>query len=191
MYTQYISPGFRVMGLWRCLFCLIVLLGGILTGCRTTGLYEQSCPHLDMATQAFLTQDWPRARKGFNAMAAQTKKFTTMTAGLYGLSCVEMATATNIPSFLKALETVSSAPAGVGRFKNQNPELFILAADHGIRIMEEKLKEQADQLRQFSLEEKRSAQKIRSQEQTIKHLRHQIQVLERIDRELQEKRNPS
>jgi hypothetical protein len=146
-----------------------------------------------MVTQAFLTQDWPRARKEFNAMAAQTKTPSAMTAGLYGLTCVDMATAADIPSFLKALETISHTPdpAGINRFRNQNPELFILATDHGIRLMEKKLKEQTDQLLRFRMEEKRFAKKTRIHRQTIKHLKHQIQVLERIDRELQEKRNPS
>ncbi len=179
------------MGLWGCLFT--ALLGGILTGCRTIGLYGQSSRHLNMATQTFFTQDWSRARKGFNTLAAQTKNPTAMTSGLYGLACVDMATAADIPSFLKAFETLSHDPdpAGGARFRNQNPELLIIATDRGIRLVEKKLKDQADQLLRLSQEGKRSAKKIKTQEQTIKHLKHQIQVLERIDRELQEKRNPS
>ena len=183
------------MVLGACL--LMALSGGIMTGCTTTGLYGKSSRHLNDATQAFLSRDWVRARQGFTTLAVQTPNPKAVTAGVYGLACVDMATAADIPSFVKGLSTLSQGPEGMGRFRNQNPELFFLGADHGIRLMEKKQRELSDQLHQQSDRllrldqgEKRSARKIRALEQTIKRLKHQIQVLERIDRELQEKRNP-
>ena len=173
---------------WWVLF-LTVLLGINFAGCCTTGFYGQNKQHRDMAIQAFWDRDWFQARKAFRVMAAQTEKKSAMTAGLYGLACVDMATAADIPSFLKALDTVS--PEERDRFRGENPELFIFGADHGIRLMEKKIKDQSDQLLRIRLERRRFVKKIKAQERAIKHLKHQIQVLEHIDRELQEKRNPS
>ncbi|WP_022665637.1 hypothetical protein [Desulfospira joergensenii] len=187
MHFQYSLKGFWTMGLWACLFAPV--LGVMLTGCTVTGLYGQRDRHLNLATQAFFARDWPRAKKRFFALAAQTQNPKAVNAGIYGLACVDMAAAEDVPSFLEALKTLSRESGD--RFRSQDPELLILAADHGFRLMEKKQKDQADQLLRLGLEKKSSVETIKTLEQAIKRLKHQIQVLERIDQELQEKRNPS
>lgn len=184
MDSQYISRGF---GLWACLFA--AFLAGLTAGCSTTGIYGQNIGRLDTATQAFFERNWPQARREFASLAAQSRNPDAVTAGTYGLACVNMAAAVDVPGFLKALDDFPREPDN--RFRNQNPELFIFAVHHGFRLMEKKDKEQTDQILRLGREEKSAAQTIRTLEQTIEQLKHQIQVLERIDQELQEKRNPS
>lgn len=186
MYLYHISRESVTMILGTAL--LTALLGGVTTGCTATGRYDPNSRHLETATQAFFSQDWPLAGKGFKALAVRTDNPKAVIAGRYGLVCLEMATAPDIPAFLKALSMAS--PSGAEGFRDQNPALFILGASHGIRLMEERQKAQADRILKIRREKEHAVRKIQTLEQTVKKLRHQIKAIERIDQELQEKRNP-
>lgn len=172
---------------WIGILCL-VFWGVMMPGCRAVGLHGPSPHRLATATQAFYDQDWTRARNEFTALAAQPPASDAAVAGIYGLACVNMATAADVPSFLEALDSFSGNGTEPYRVGPQNPELFIRAATRGIRLLEAAHTHQASRIKELSREKQRLVQKIRTLENKITTLNHQISVLERIDRELQEKR---
>lgn len=171
-------------------WAILLIVCALLTGCTTAGLYGQNSQRLDAACRAFSSGDWTEAKAEFTALADQTNTPNAVATGRYGLTCLAMASASDIPSFLNALETLSRFP-DPQRFKNQNPVLLLAGVQNGIRLMEEKQEEQKGRIQTLLDEKKQAGNQNHILEKTLKNLKYQLREIERIDRDLQEKRNPS
>ncbi len=167
-----------------------VLLCAVATGCGTAGLYGNNSRRLDTATRAFASGNFPEAKAQFAALADQTESPDASAAGRYGLICLAMAAAEDIPSFQKALEILSRFP-DARRFQQQNPVLLLAGVQNGVRLMEKRLTEQNSTIRRLSEEKDKAGMQNGILEQTLKDLKFQLKEIESIDRDLQEKRNPS
>ena len=167
-----------------------VIVCALLTGCTTTGLYGRNSRRLDTGIRAVSAGDFAGARLEFSALADQTDNPDAVAAGQYGLICISMAAAADIPSFMEALETLSRFP-DPQRFGKQNPMLLLAGVENGIRLMEKREAEQAGQIHRLLEKNDKAGQQNEILEQSLKDLKYQLRELERIDRDLQEKRNPS
>jgi len=167
-----------------------VIIGALLTGCTTSGLYGLNSQHLDTATRALSSGDLAGAKTGFTALAGHADNPDAVAAGRYGLTCLAMVAARDIPSFLEALEALSRFP-DARRFGKQNPLLLLIGVENGIRLMENHQAEQNRQIRELIDEKEQAGHTNDILEKTLKNLKYQLREIERIDRDLQEKRNPS
>ena len=180
----------KIMYLPRVPWAVPVIIWALLSGCSTTGLYGRNSQCLDAATHAFSSGDLAGAKTKFSALAHNTGNPDAVAAGRYGLTCLAMAGARDIPSFLQALETLSRFP-DARRFKKQNPMLLLAGVENGIRLMENRQAEQDKKIRALMEEKEQAGHQHQILEKTLKNLKYQLREIERIDRDLQEKRNPS
>ncbi len=173
-----------------CLYLVLVIFIGILSqGCQHSRVNIQSATKpnpVELANQAFLNGDYALARDIFNALAQDNHHPEYAGSRIYGLTCVDMATAKNKETFLNALKTLSS---GTGtEFANENPELLIKALTRGMNLMLVSEQKLADSIQTLKAKEKKREKTIRILRDQVKLLKGQISTLESIDQDFQEKR---
>ncbi len=187
-YRNTASPGRQVRLIRYHLVCL-VLLGVTLTGCRfELAPFGQNAVRLDRAEQAFLQEDYPRAREEFTLMMEMATHPDTRKIAGHGIACVDMITAENSETFLAAMDSFLQASTGEKGCHDMNPQLLIRAVGHGTALMDEEKTQILSRVAALSAKEKKYKKERLKMQHLIKTLQHQISALESIDQERQEKR---
>ena len=172
----------------RFLLVLAVLMTAAFTGCQYTQVKPQitSPGPVELAQQAFLNGDYVLARELFNALVSDNDHPEYAGARVYGLACIDMATAKSKEAFLKAFETVSLGD-GVG-FKDENPRLLIKALTHGMALVKAHNMQARHKIKTMKKKEKTLNKTITTLQGQVETLKDQISALESIDKDFQKKR---
>ncbi|MCP4718776.1 MAG: DUF3450 domain-containing protein [Desulfobacteraceae bacterium] len=167
-----------------------VLLAGIGFGCQYQGIHpaEKDISPLVQARQTFLQGDYPLAGEKFDVLVKQAVDPEIINSSLHGLACVDMITADDADTFLKALESLLHHQIQTEGVPLENYELLIRALGHGSRLMGNEYRQTLDRIDELKTTNRKQNREILKLQKQIKTLQHQISSLESIDQELQEKR---
>lgn len=171
---------------------LVVFTGALLAGCGAFGIGPFPAPgstDIRTAEAAFLAGNYSKAREVFGRLARHARSGEIRRLAGYGLGCTDMVLAKDATAFGASLESflqTISAPAA--RFGNENPALLARALSHGLTLARAEQASVSGRLSALAVKEKTWEKERATMTGLIKTLQHQISVLERIDRERQEKR---
>lgn len=198
-----IKPDFTIndiMSITRnILICALLIIS--VSGCSTVQLVVSFSPEMQQlrtGEQAFESGDFDTAETIFLEVATSDTSVQTKNTALYNLACTRIITADNFDKFIQAINLFndwhSTYPATVYM---ENPNLIVSALTsrslvfHLDRLILEQEHESA--LSQSSNNQKiisRQRMEIQNLKHNLQTLQHQIDELEVIDQQLQEKKKP-
>lgn len=168
------------------LICLVFLNAGCtVTKSKPAG---PDTKVVEQAHKRFVNQEYDSAEKQFSMLARQGDSEKLIKTGRYGLSCIALARAQDMGSFIKALEPLLLQFDESDPVHRENSALLIHALNHGYQVLSKEKKgimEQMNVQEAVKLNQKKENEKLKKM---IKTLEHQISTLESIDQEIQEKR---
>jgi len=176
----------------------------ILTNCAVVdkidslnGILEEPTPdyevrELQKGEEAFFNREYKEAERLFSAVSVNSGNSVYQNYALYGIACIKMITAENAEEFKKAIELLER-----WQYERQNlagyhesPRMIIAAFNQQSHLLEREpeIIEVVSKTSEVMI--KKQQREIRELKNTIKKLQHQISVLESIDQDIQEKRQP-
>lgn len=176
----------------------------ILAGCTVVdkidslnGILDEPAPdyevrELQKAEDAFFREKFTKAESLFSAIAKNSGNDIYQNYALYGIACIQMITAENAQDFKNAVELLESwkytQPEVVGF--QESPRMIISAFNKQSHLLEREpeIKEVVSKKSETVINKQKG--EIQELQNTIKKLQHQISVLETIDQDIQEKRQP-
>lgn len=169
---------------------MVVCLGILSAGCNVRQIrpVNQDNGILHQARQAFMMGNHSAAEEQFNRLVKQAGDERDVNSGLYGISCLALATAGDTDAFLAALESILHQFPGSDPVHPANSQLLVRALEHGNRLMTKDRKQlisRINGLKTVNMQQNTENLELRK---IVKNLEHQISILESIDQELQEKR---
>lgn len=158
-----------------------ILVGAclLLGGCRVPVVVWES-PGMEPARQAFLAGEYPRARTLFLEKYEAAGDDETRAAAAQALACTEMMMARTPEAYFKCMRQSVDFSQPIW----ENQELLSRALSHGLELYHRKYRSDFRKIR----DQNKALWKLKELNRT---LRHQIRSLERIDREIHEKRTNS
>jgi hypothetical protein len=163
-------------------------LNGILE--EPTADYEVR--ELKKGEEAFFNEKYKEAERLFSAVSINSGNDVYQNYALYGIACIKMITAENAEEFKNAIELLESwkyvRQEIAGYY--ESPRMIITAFNQQSHLLdrEPEIKEVVSKESEVII--KKQQREIQELNNTIKKLQHQISVLETIDQDIQEKRQP-
>lgn len=183
---------------------LVVLFVLLFSGCQVVkklesynGILDDQPPDSELgmlfeAESAYFAENYTLAEDLFTTMQSQSDKPLYVNAALYGLACISIATAKNSEELMQGfamLEKWNEPGADVLRYE-ENPKMIAVALNKQLGLLQCEPEIQIVTTNKKETLLKESQEEVRQLKSTIKKLEHQISVLEAIDQEVQEKRQP-
>ena len=187
-----------------CRLVVIILLSMVFSGCvvvekidSLNGILEPPVPDYEVAElrkaeEAFFRQDFKKAKKIFSSVKKKSKKKIYKNYAAYGLACIKLLNADTLGEYNRAVGSLDgwkNSGTQVSGFR-ESPQMLILALGSKSNLMKSELGANYVPRKEDAEIMKKQQEEIKHLEETIKKLEHQISVLEAIDQEIQEKRNP-
>ena len=183
-------------------FLLLLLFAGVgLSGCSVVDTIEslegilEDVPEIGQlkdAEYAFFIGEYEVAKDIYMEIQRDTEREKYRNSAVYGLACISIITATNSDELKNgyAMFKEWEEPQKKNSLYLENPKMIIAALNEQVDLLEchpeiryVTTKKEGDLV-------KTCREEVQELKVTIEKLEHQISVLEAIDQEIQEKRNP-
>lgn len=183
---------------------IILFVASLFSGCKVVevidswnGILEPPPPDWELATlveaeNAFYEENYIDAVDLFGRVKNESKIDGFVQEAVWGLCSTLVASAENLEELREAFALMKNwqrTKSNINGFR-ENPQLMITALNRQLDTLECVPEIRYVTTKKTSIVIKEQKEKIIQLEATIDKLRHQISVLEAIDQELQEKRNP-
>lgn len=176
----------------------------ILSGCVVVeklesfnGILDDPTPDYEVrelrkGEDAFFREEYKEAERLFSAISKNSGNGVYKNYAFYGITCIRMITAENEEEFKKAVELLKDwkyiRPEKAGF--QESPRMIITAFNKKSHLLEREPEIIEVVSKESETIIKRQQAEIKQLNNTIKKLQHQISVLESIDQDIQEKRQP-
>jgi hypothetical protein len=183
---------------------MVIFTSLILTSCAVVekidsfnGMLDDPTPDYEVrelrkGEEAFFQGEYQKAERLFSAISINSGNKEYQNYALYGIACSKMITAENAEEFKNAIELLESwkyVRQELAGYR-ESPRMIITAFNKKRHLLdrEPEIKEVISKKSEAVV--KKQQQEIQELKNTIEKLQHQISVLEAIDQDIQEKRQP-